>query len=137
MYRINRLASDLNALYHQAALKLGLSDSVMFVLYWVYEKDGKYPLNDIRKETGISKQTLNSAMRKLEKEEIIYLEAGSGRTKNVCLTEKGTELVRNTIARLFHAECSVFHSWTAQEIQQYLNLMEKYNEDFRKQIERM
>ena len=39
MYRLNCLASDLDSLYHQAALKLGFSDSVMFVLYLVYERD--------------------------------------------------------------------------------------------------
>ena len=59
MYRVNCLASDLDALYHQAALKLGLSDSVMFVLYLVYERDGKCPLNTICKETSISKQNKN------------------------------------------------------------------------------
>ena len=40
MHRVNCLASDLDSLYHQAALKLGLSDSVLFVLYLVYENDG-------------------------------------------------------------------------------------------------
>jgi DNA-binding MarR family transcriptional regulator len=137
MYRVNCLASDLDSLYHQAAVKLGLSDSVMFVLYLVYEKDGKCPLNDIRKETSISKQTLNSAVRKLESEEIIYLEQNGGRAKTVCLTEKGKEYVSHTIARLFNAECSAFNGWTEEEISQYLNLMEKYNDDFRKQIEEM
>ncbi len=137
MYRVNCLASDLDALYHQAALKLGLSDSVLFVLYLVYEKEGRCPLSAIRKETSISKQTLNSALRKLEREQIVYLEQSGGRTKTVCLTEKGTDYARSTIARLFQAECSVFRSWTAEEIRQYLLLMEKYNSDFRKQIETM
>lgn len=62
MHRVNCLASDLDSLYHQATLKLGLSDSVLFVLYLVYENDGRCPLNDIRKATNISKQTLNSAV---------------------------------------------------------------------------
>ena len=68
MYRMNCLASDLDSLYHQAAQKIGVSDSVMFVLYSLYENQGRILLNDIRKITGISKQTLNSAIRKLENE---------------------------------------------------------------------
>lgn len=83
MHRVNCRASDPDSLYHQAALKLGLSDSVLFVLYPVYENDGRCPLNDIRKATNISKQTLNSAMRKLEHEDIIYLEQNGGRAENV------------------------------------------------------
>lgn len=137
MYRINCLASDLDSLYHQAAQKLGVSDSVLFVLYLVYEKEGKCPLKDIRKETSISKQTLNSALRKLESEDIIYLEQPGGRAKIVCFTEKGKEYAGHTVARLFSAEYRAFHGWTEEEINQYLMLMEKYNNDFREQIEKM
>lgn len=137
MYRVNCLASDLDSLYHQAALKLGISDSVMFVLYLVYERNGKRALSSIRKETSISKQTLNSALRKLEGEGIIYLEQSGGRGKTVCLTEKGTEFAGQTIARLFNAERSAFNGWTEDEIERYLSLLEKYNNDFREQIEKM
>lgn len=137
IYQVNCLASDLDALYHQAALKLGLSDSVMFVLYLVYEKGGACLLNTIRKEASLSKQTLNSSIRKLERDDIIYLEQSVGRAKKVCLTEKGKNYVKQTVARLFHAECTVFSGWTEEDIQRYLELMEKYNADFRKQIEIM
>ena len=137
MHRVNCLTSDLDALYHQAALKLGLSDSVMFVLYLVYEREGRCPLNTICKETSISKQTINSAIRKLEGDAVIYLEPTGGRAKTVCLTEKGWAYAENTVARLSLAERSAFDGWTAEEIGQYLHLMEKYNEHFRKQIEKI
>lgn len=137
MYRMNCLASDLDSLYHQAAQKIGVSDSVMFVLYSLYENKGMVLLNDIRKITGISKQTLNSAIRKLENEGIIYLEQKGGRAKTVCLTEKGTEYVHQTVARLFAAECNVFNGWTREETDRFLYLMEKFNNDFRGQIEKM
>ena len=137
MHQVNCLASDLDSLYHQAALKLGLPDSVMMVLYLLYERDGSYPLNEIRKETNISKQTLNSAIRKLESEDIVYLKQTNGREKTVCLTEKGTDYTSCTIARLYTAECNAFQDWAETEIRQYLYLMDKYNREFRKQIETM
>ncbi len=137
VYRINCLASDLDALYHRAALKLGLADSVMFVLYLICERDGVCPLGHIRKATGMSKQTLNSALRKLEGEGTVYLEHGGGRAKNVCLTEKGRELAERTVFRLFSAECGAFAGWSEQEIDLYLSLMERYNDGFRRQIEIM
>lgn len=137
MYRANCLASDLETLYHQAALKLGLSDSTMLVMYIVYENNGTCLLGNIRKESSLSKQTLNSAIRKLEKEGIIYLEQKGGRTKNVCFTKKGTEYANSTVARLFNAECSAFVGWTEDEINIYLELMERYNHNFREQIEKM
>lgn len=137
MYRINCLAADLDALYHQAALKLGMPDSVMLILYLVYEKGGTCPLRMICQEASLNKQTLNSAIRKLEREEIIYLEQSGGRAKNVCLTQKGREYAEQTIAKLFAAERSAFHGWTEDEIHSYLELMEKYNNDFREQIKQM
>lgn len=55
--KVNCMANDLEALYHQAALKLGMSDSVMFVLYMIYDKGDHCLLHDICNESGISKQT--------------------------------------------------------------------------------
>lgn len=137
IYRVNCLAADLETIYHQAALKLGLSDSTMFVLYLLYEKGGSCMLYDIRKETNISKQTIHSAVRKLEKEGILYLQQQDGRAKMVHLTEKGKGYAKQTVGRLFQAECGTFEGWTEMEISLYMNLSEKYNEHLRKQIEKM
>ena len=86
--RINCLTEDIDSLYHQAALKLGVSDSVLFILYMIFIRGERCFLYDIYKLSGISKQTINSAIRKLEIEEIVYLEKHNGKSKIVCLTEK-------------------------------------------------
>jgi DNA-binding MarR family transcriptional regulator len=137
MMRVNCLASDLDNLYHQAAQKLGISDSVLFLLYVVCENSGRCPLADIRTATGMTKQTLNSALRRLENDGVVTLAQHSGRSKIVCLTETGVEYAEKTVMRLFNAESSVFKSWLPDEISTYLKLMERYNNDFRAQIERM
>ena len=133
--RVNCLTNDLNGLYHQAALNLGLSDSSLFVLYMLYNKGDNCLLNDICKESGISKQTINSALRKLESDGILYLEQDKGKTKRVRLTEKGKNYILQTGARLLEAECHAFDDWSDTEVEQYLNLMEKYNASFRVQID--
>ena len=70
------LAGEINALYHEAAVKMGISDSVQNILYVLCEKGGKCLQSEISKLTGISRQTINSAVRRLEKEDIVYLEQG-------------------------------------------------------------
>ena len=65
------LAGEINALYHEAAVKMGISDSVQNILYVLSEKGGQCLQSEISKLTGISRQTINSAIRKLEKEEIV------------------------------------------------------------------
>lgn len=82
MYRINCLASDLDSLYHQAAQKLGISDSVMMVLYLLYEKNGKCLLNDIRKETSISKTDTQFRCQKVGKRRDYLFEAKWWQSKN-------------------------------------------------------
>lgn len=137
IHRVNVLSKDLDSLYHQAALKLGISDSVMYILYVIYENGDSCLLHDICNACGISKQTINSALRKLEAEEILYLEPYKGKTKRVCLTEKGKIYVTQTAARLYQAECQAFDSWTQEEIEQYVKLMEKFQQTLRIQIEEM
>lgn len=135
--RVNCLSNDLESIYHQAARKLGVSDSVLCVLYMIHEKGDHCLLYDICSGSGISKQTINSALRKLENDEILYLEQDKGKAKRVCLTEKGKAYVAQTAARLFEAECNAFNDWTDDEVDLYLRLIEKYNVSFREQIEKM
>lgn len=137
MHRINYLNEELNALYHQVSLKLGLTDSASIVLYAIYDNGGDCLLSDIYKQSGISKQTVNSAIRNLEKKHIIYLEQHSGRTKKVLLTDIGKEYAQKTIARLFDAEAAAFASWTEEEINAHIGYMEKYIRSFQEQVEKL
>ena len=66
--RLNKNYNELNGLYHDISMKLGLSDSESMVMYMLYDIQEPLTQSDIVKATGLSKQTLNSAIRKLEKE---------------------------------------------------------------------
>ncbi len=137
MHRINYLNAELNALYHQASLKLGLTDSASIVLYTIYDNGEDCLLSDIYKQSGVSKQTVNSAIRNLEKNHIIYLEQHSGRAKKVILTDTGKEYAQKTIARLFDTETAAFASWTEEEINAHIGFMEKYIHSFQEQVEKL
>lgn len=137
VHRINCLTNDMDSIYHQAARKLGVSDSVLIVLYMLYDKGGQCRIVDICNESGLSKQTVNSAIRSLESDGVLFLEQDMGRTKRACLTEKGKEYTHTTAARLFEAECRAFESWSEQEFEQHLMLMEKYNRTLRAEVEKL
>lgn len=137
IHRINYLCSELESLYHQCSLKLGISDSVSLVLYSIYDVGTECLLSDIYKNSGISKQTINSAIRCLEANGILRLEQHTGRSKKVVLTEKGKDYAEKTVARLYQAEQAAFDSWSEEEISVYIALMEKYNDCFRRQIKKL
>ena len=133
IHQINYLTSELDALYHQASLKIVMADSTMRVLYALHDNGENCPLSYIYKQSGISKQTVNSALRKLEKDGIVYLKQYKGNAKMVFLTEKGKQYVSDTVVRLCDAEIRAFESWTEDEIDAHISLMAKYLESFREQ----
>lgn len=137
IHKINYLTSEMNGLYHQASLKLGISDSVSIVLYSIYDAGGECLLGEIQKNSGISKQTIHSAVRSLESQGILYLEPYNGRFKKVFLTPKGRAYLEDTVARLYQAEVNAFESWTREEVEEYVRLMEKYLYSFGRQVEEL
>ena len=66
MRRYNHLLGEIDGVYHEMSLKLGLSDSAMIVLYTICDSGSSCLLRDICRYSGLSKQTVNSALRKLE-----------------------------------------------------------------------
>lgn len=122
----NRITSLICAVYHDIAVKSGLSDCAFNILYSLAENDGERPQSDIVKDTGISRQTVNSALRKLEKDGITYLKQGVGRNTVVCLTEKGLKLAENKITPVMEAEGSVFASWSQDELNSYFGLQLRF-----------
>ena len=135
--RINFLFSEMESLYHLADLRLGISDSASLVLYALYDAGGQCPLADIYKNSGISKQTVNAALRKLEADGVIYLEPEAGRGKRVRLTRSGEDYVSRTAARLYEAECEALSTWSAGEIDAHISLLEKYAASLGEQLKRL
>ena len=83
------------------------------------------------------KQTLNSAVRKLEAEEVVYLKAADGKKKYVCLTEKGKILSEKTVLKIIEIENEILESWTEEEREIYVMLAEKYLKSFREKIKKL
>lgn len=118
--------SEIEAAYHQMSLKLGISDSAMIILYTICDTGDCCLLQDICRRSGISKQTINSAIRKLEAEGMIYLELIGAKNKNVCLTDKGKQLAQRTAIRMMEAENDIFASWKKEDVENYLALTERF-----------
>ncbi len=137
IHRVNYLCSEIDSIYHQASLKLGLPDSCVRVLYTIYDNGTRCPLSDIYKQSGISKQTVNSALRKLEQDGVICLEKRDGRAKDVALTAGGQRLAEDTVARLYRAEQEIYAGWPEQEYAMYVNLLEKYTRQLRAAVEKL
>ena len=109
--RFNRLVGETDAVYHELANRLGLSDSAFQILYTLKSEGGACPLRDICAFSGLTKQTVNSALRKLEAEGSVTTESSGARHKTVTLTPKGAELAEKTVAKVIEIENEILGSW--------------------------
>ena len=137
MRRYNHLVGEIDGVYHEMSLKLGLSDSAMIVLYTICDSGSSCPLRDICLRSGLSKQTVNSALRKLEAEGVVYLEPVSARSKSVCLTEAGQALAAETAGKIIRIENDIFDSWPQADVEQYLELTERFLLALREKAEQL
>lgn len=134
MKRHNYLINEIEAVYHESSVKFGLSDSVAKILYAICDYGEGCSLQHIIRYTGMSKQTVNSALRKLEDEEIIYLELVDAKSKRLYLTEKGKKLAKETAGRVLQVEDKIFASWKKEDVNKYLELIEQYLNDLKREI---
>lgn len=131
----NILVSDINATYHEISRRLGMTDSAFYIMYMLYDYGGACPLSEIVKSTGISKQTVNSSMRKLESDGLVYLERAGGRKKTVHLTEAGRGFAERTVKKVRDKENAVLDGWSEEERRVYFELTERYLEEMKKAAE--
>ena len=87
--------------------------------------------------SGVSKQTINSALRKLEADGVVRSEVFEGRKKKVYLTEKGRRLAKDTVYRVIEIENEIFASWSDEEKRIYIELTQRYVEVFKEKIKNM
>ena len=134
---ISYLIYELGALYHQVALRLQVSDSILVVMDILLNRNGQSLLSDIYKLSGISKQTINSAIRELENRKLIVLKRHDGRSKIVALTKDGQEYAQKTAGLLHGAEIAGFKSWEDEEIATYIRLLKKHYKDLQAEVIKM
>lgn len=124
--RYNRIIAEIDEVYHEIAVKQGFSDSAMSILYTLSDNDGDCRLADLIRQSGLNKQTTNSALRKLEKEDILYLEPAGGKSKHVFLTPKGHTTIHETVDKIIDIEKEIYASWSKEEWELYVQLTERY-----------
>lgn len=133
--RFNYLFGETEALYHEMACALGISDSAMKILYAICDRGEPCSLREVRRSSGLAKQTMNSALRKLEGEGLLFLETAEGRGKQVRLTEAGRAVAARTALPVIAMENDVFAAWDPADVRAYLALTERFLNDMRQRAE--
>lgn len=126
---IEEQIKEQDVIYHRVAVKIGLSDSEMCVLYILADNERTYTQQDICRISHFAKQTINSAISALVKNNYITLEPIKGvkNSKAIMLTDKGRELIEKTVIPLMKAEEKAYGTVSESELLTYLNIITKIN----------
>ena len=126
----NQLYKEIDQIYHESAKSKNISDAALWLLYSLYESNVPYTQREFCALWHCPPQTINSALKNLEKQGLIQLDPISGNKKDklVVLTEKGTELTQRVITVLVLAEQRAIRGLAKEERDQLLSLTRKYVE---------
>ena len=121
-------SKEVDDIYHTLALKFGLSDSAMWILCTMREADRELTQAEIAEEMSMSRQTINSAIKNLEKQGYLYMAPAPGdrRNKTLSFTAKGEDFVKRTVDRMLDLEHQVFARLEVQEQEQITEILRKY-----------
>lgn len=125
----NAVIKETNGLYRDTAKLLGVSDSVFWILYVLRESDKQLMQRDIVKANSFPPQTINSALKKMEKDGLVELiEAKDKRKKQVILTDKGVKFAENTVDAVSALEIKAMGSLSQTERKNFIELLRKYTD---------
>ncbi len=125
---LNRLYRAVDEVYHEVAVKLGLSDSAFSVLYALAELGDGCTQKEIAALFSMSKQTIHSSVKGLAGKGCLTLAPGPGRDRRILLTPAGRRLLEEKIAPVIALENRAVEGLSPQERQTLLALTRKYAE---------
>ena len=108
----NHVYKENTAIYRDLSIRLGLNESTFWILYTLRIEEPPVTQSDMCAILGYPKQTVNSALKKLEQEGLLTLSGGRGRGgRPIRLTETG---MRNrpsiSSSRPSNGRCSTFQA---------------------------
>lgn len=133
----NCLYKEIENLYYEISIKAGLSDTAFLIMYSIVELGDGCLQKDIAQRYFISRQTISSSVRSLERKGYIYLTHGKGRNMHLNLTPDGKKFADEKIVPLIEIEGSVFEEMSDEDIREFLRLSRKYNDIFKEKVKKL
>ena len=131
----NAAMKHVDDVYRRAVRQYGLSECAFWILYTLRVEEKPFTQAEICEFLIEPKQTVNSALKKLEAEGYLILSAGADqRSKRVCLTEKGERFVKAHVDRVPEAEAAALGAMTAAEGDALICLIGRYRALFAQKL---
>ena len=134
--QIEQLLREQDSIYHNTAVRFGLSDTAMRVLYLVSETDEVLTQQDLCRQNFSAKQTAINGLVKNGFVELIPI-PGTRNHKKILLTASGQALADRTVNRLKEAEQRAYSRMSEEDLQTYLELTSRLTSHLREETDRL
>ena len=121
--------------YHEAALRMGQTDTEQLILYILYKNGKTCDRNELYKKTGLTRVTVYTSVTKLRKNGYIRLIRNSDKTTTVTMTDKGAELSENTVCKIIQMEELIMSDWKASEKNRFAELSARYLSQIKEKVQ--
>ena len=128
LFSLNEMWKENADIYRRMAKQMNLTDTVMWALYTLRIEPGEITQSRMCEFLHEPKQTVNSALKKMEADGLITLQSGANRrTKTIHLTDAGLALARKTADRVAETEQKALAQFSEEEANQLFSLMRRLN----------
>lgn len=132
----NSLYKEWGEIYHKISAKLGLSDSEFLIFYALVELNLDRQ-KDIADYFCISKQTINSAVKKLVNMGMVELKVAKGRDMQIIFTETGKNFAQEKIIPIVDIEKSALVALGQKDSRELLRLTRKHLDIFKEKTKQI
>lgn len=136
---IEQQQKEFDAIYHSVAVKYGLSDTAMWVMYLLFTSEREWTQQDLCRQCVCAKQTINTAITKLVKNGYVKLEIlpGTRNQKKIILTEQGISFAKQTALPLREVEIRAYKKLTKKELETYLHVNAKLIKELKEETDKL
>lgn len=132
--QLNAMLSAIDGVYQELLKAKGVSDSEYIVMFAIKELGEGCSQKDIADNSNVSKKTINSTIKKLQKEGYIELKLGKYPNMHIYLTELGKEYMENNIMPILEVENKIVDGMSEDEFEFLAACFERYIGKFKKHV---
>lgn len=132
---INGMLSEISSIYEKLLSSKNVPEGVFIVMSSILDLGEGCLQKEISEISYLNKKTVNSTIKKLQKEDFIKLQAGKYPNMHIYLTDKGKEYMRENIIPIIEVESKALELMPANEFATLVKSYKKYIDNFREHVE--
>lgn len=133
--QLNGMLCEVDSIYQSLLAAKNVSDSEFVVMIAILTLGEGCLQKDIAENSYMSKKTINSTIKKLEKEGYIKLKAGKYPNMHIHFTKQGLEHIENNILPIIEVENEVLNGMPPAAFEMLVGGYTKYIANFRERVE--